>query len=486
MGLGIYTTASDPESALSQDGDFSNPLLMSIDGRAGGAVERLLYIRNDDSAYYYTDIELSPSATGLIPVDSGSWKWKLSAGSTQPTERQWLLISTGNTITLDDLGDGEAADTSTYLPFWLRIEIPANSTAVTYSNISLQIVAEQIRIFTEVTNEAPVAEDQEIELDEDTESSLIVLVATDADDDELTYSIVDSPEHGDLSGSGNEWTYTPDEDFNGDDSFTFKAFDGHLYSNVATVSITVNPVEEPIVIPGSPLFAAIAELETDYSDGDPATAITDQIVANNATGLSANCALWQDDAVEGYAAYEGRAHSFDPTQRNKADLDYSDTDTYTKAMIGLVITRRNTPSEHESGIFAWQRAANPLDDSPWILVSAYIFSPGSLPPGQMQFYIEDGYRLDSGNGLPHAIDETAYYVLLGESGTTWKVRKNGVQYDTGVLWGAGSHRANAKAIHLFSGYPASNLGDQLSAVLIYPDHDSLVDLETLLARLAGM
>ena len=33
--------------------------------------------------------------------------------------------------------------------------------------------------------------------------------------------------------------YTPDSGYDGDDSFTFKAYDGQAYSNVATVSITV-------------------------------------------------------------------------------------------------------------------------------------------------------------------------------------------------------------------------------------------------------
>ncbi len=35
-------------------------------------------------------------------------------------------------------------------------------------------------------------------------------------------------------------TYTPTANYNGSDSFTYKAYDGGLYSNVVTVSITVN------------------------------------------------------------------------------------------------------------------------------------------------------------------------------------------------------------------------------------------------------
>src|SRR5262249_46483572 len=43
------------------------------------------------------------------------------------------------------------------------------------------------------------------------------------------------------------FTYSPSANFNGSDSFTYKADDGLLDSNVATVSITINPVQDPPV-----------------------------------------------------------------------------------------------------------------------------------------------------------------------------------------------------------------------------------------------
>ena len=39
-------------------------------------------------------------------------------------------------------------------------------------------------------------------------------------------------------------TYTPNTDFNGSDSFTFTATDGEFTSPAATISITVNPVND--------------------------------------------------------------------------------------------------------------------------------------------------------------------------------------------------------------------------------------------------
>src|SRR5262249_48608969 len=52
------------------------------------------------------------------------------------------------------------------------------------------------------------------------------------------------PAHGTLSGTAPNVTYTPAANYNGADSFTFKANDGALDSNVATVAITVTAVND--------------------------------------------------------------------------------------------------------------------------------------------------------------------------------------------------------------------------------------------------
>jgi hypothetical protein len=97
-------------------------------------------------------------------------------------------------------------------------------------------------------NNPPVAYDQSVTTAEDTAKG-ITLTATDADNDSLTYSIVTGPTHGILSGTPPNVAYTPGSNYNGADSFTFKAYDGQAYSNVATVSITVTPVNDPPTTP---------------------------------------------------------------------------------------------------------------------------------------------------------------------------------------------------------------------------------------------
>ena len=67
----------------------------------------------------------------------------------------------------------------------------------------------------------------------------ITLSGSDPDGDELTYAVVTNPAHGTLSGTAPKLTYTPAAGYAGTDSFTFKANDGVLESNIATISMTV-------------------------------------------------------------------------------------------------------------------------------------------------------------------------------------------------------------------------------------------------------
>ena len=97
-------------------------------------------------------------------------------------------------------------------------------------------------------NDAPIAVDWAIETDEDTALSL-VLGATDPDGDTLTYSVVGAPQYGTLSGSAPNLAYTPAVNYYGADAFTFRASDAHEDSGLATVSVTVRPInDEPTAI----------------------------------------------------------------------------------------------------------------------------------------------------------------------------------------------------------------------------------------------
>jgi VCBS repeat-containing protein len=69
---------------------------------------------------------------------------------------------------------------------------------------------------------------------------------TDPEGQVLTAILVTGPSHGTLTlNADGTFTYTPAPNFNGTDTFTYMANDGSLDSNVATVTITVTPVNDP-------------------------------------------------------------------------------------------------------------------------------------------------------------------------------------------------------------------------------------------------
>jgi VCBS repeat-containing protein len=120
-------------------------------------------------------------------------------------------------------------------------------------------------------NDAPVATASSATTAEDTALSSSVS-ATDVDSPTLTYAKASGPSHGTLVlNSDGTYTYTPAQDYNGPDSFTFTANDGFLTSAPATVSLTVTPVNDaPVATPSSqtavedtPLNASVSATDVD-------------------------------------------------------------------------------------------------------------------------------------------------------------------------------------------------------------------------------
>lgn len=107
-------------------------------------------------------------------------------------------------------------------------------------------------------NQAPVSTGESQTFNEDNSFSGTV-DATDAESDSLVYSIVTGPTKGSvtLNAATGAYTYTPNADANGSDSFTFKASDRVLSSNTSTVSLTITAVND------DPTLTAISAQTTD-------------------------------------------------------------------------------------------------------------------------------------------------------------------------------------------------------------------------------
>jgi len=128
--------------------------------------------------------------------------------------------------------------------------LAAIANAFTGANLDAFVAQAAIDLANQGQNQAPVAFDLSLATNEDTSLSG-TLSGADLDTDLLTYSIAAAPVHGALVLNGAKFTYAPALNFNGADSFTFKANDGNLDSALATVSIDINAINDPAVIGGT-------------------------------------------------------------------------------------------------------------------------------------------------------------------------------------------------------------------------------------------
>ncbi|MBT5353234.1 MAG: tandem-95 repeat protein, partial [Rhodospirillales bacterium] len=94
------------------------------------------------------------------------------------------------------------------------------------------------------SNDGPVATTDTVTVDEDS-SVVIDVLANDIDIDGDTLSVTGietQPQHGTVSldPATGEVTYTPDDDYNGPDSFTYQITDEHGETSTATVNLTID------------------------------------------------------------------------------------------------------------------------------------------------------------------------------------------------------------------------------------------------------
>jgi len=120
-------------------------------------------------------------------------------------------------------------------------------------------------------NDPPLADSQSLSVDQDT-GTPVLLSGSDPDGDLLSFVVAALPAHGSLNGNPPHLTYNPAAGYHGPDGFTFKASDGSLASEPATVSIMVNRVNRPPTAVGD--AAATGEgkavvVPVLANDGDP-------------------------------------------------------------------------------------------------------------------------------------------------------------------------------------------------------------------------
>ncbi len=205
---------------------------------APGAYEIVFAYDNIDPAF-----NLGSSTIGVENVDG-------TLGTTFVYNDTTLAIANGSAICFDYVFVPPTHE----ITFQVTVDETAEAGLLTnvalHDNDQLGTVEEEAEAVVEIVipNTPPVAVADAYSTDEDVELDVaavdgVLANDTDADGDTLTAELVDDATNGtlDLLADGS-FTYLPDLGFFGEDTFTYKAFDGTDYSEVVTVTITVNEV----------------------------------------------------------------------------------------------------------------------------------------------------------------------------------------------------------------------------------------------------
>ncbi len=108
----------------------------------------------------------------------------------------------------------------------------------------------KVNVTVGAVNDTPEVRADSYTTDEDAPLTVdapgVLVNDTDVDNDQLTAETLQQPQNGTLTlDSNGSFTYEPEADFNGEDSFTYEAADGQGGVNTATVTVTVDPVNDP-------------------------------------------------------------------------------------------------------------------------------------------------------------------------------------------------------------------------------------------------
>ena len=254
VGIDVLQNDSDPNGDPISIADFDKTT------PGGGTVvqqgDRLVYspeatFRGTDSFHYtVTDGIATDTATVNVAVANAAPSADDDAASTNTNTPAVIDVLDGDTdpngdtltpVITDQPTNGAAAvnddGTVTYTPADGFKGIDTFTYRASDGNLTSNLATVTIT----VANAAPVADDDTAATGTDTPVDINVLDGdTDPNGDTLTPVIADQPTNGaaEVNDDGTI-TYTSDEGFKGVDSFTYRASDGNLTSNLATVTITV-------------------------------------------------------------------------------------------------------------------------------------------------------------------------------------------------------------------------------------------------------
>jgi hypothetical protein len=156
-------------------------------------------------------------------------------------------------------------------------------------------------------NDAPVAFSQTITMTRNSNSGTL-LQAIDPEGDEITYTVVTSPTHGELTGAVPNLLYVPAKDFVGTDGLVFRASDGHGAAQEAAITINVIPQNSAPAVQSQVLTtteetALTIDLQADDADEDDL--VFTLVVSPTHGSLAGDGAAWVYTPEAGFLGEDG-------------------------------------------------------------------------------------------------------------------------------------------------------------------------------------
>jgi VCBS repeat-containing protein len=189
----------------------------------------------DDDAYSTAeDTALTVNAPGVLGDDSDPDHDPLSAVLVLKPSHGTLTLNANGSFTYRPEENFNGSDSFTYRA----------------SDGSLMSDSAKVTLTVSARNDAPTAADDAYTTTEDTDLTVaapgVLGNDSDPDHDSLSAVRVSGPSHGTLTLNANgSFTYSPDANFNGSDSFTYRASDGTLTSSLTTATLTVTADNDP-------------------------------------------------------------------------------------------------------------------------------------------------------------------------------------------------------------------------------------------------
>ncbi|MFO0028553.1 MAG: beta strand repeat-containing protein [Pseudomonadota bacterium] len=252
-----FTTAADQNSDIVNP-DFTEFNVTVVDSQGGQTTQtfRVDFVTRVNDAPIFTG-----GAAQTVAEDAGAqsvpnWATAFQPGPNTATDEnsqtlvQYTVTQIAGTLAFTTAPGVANNGTLTYrsapnangtATFEVRAIDSGNGTAPNVNTSAPRTLV----INVTAVNDAPVASNGSATTNEDT-SVAATVVAADVDvGDTLTYQIVSGPTNGTLSGTAPNYTYTPNTNYFGTDSFTFTATDSAMAaSNVATFSLTITAVND--------------------------------------------------------------------------------------------------------------------------------------------------------------------------------------------------------------------------------------------------